>query len=167
MDICWREREQLTWMRGRIWCDVVVRYQGLYLRYMMHWCWFVSGRKTTQSYVMVRIFIKSLECRATIEVFIRAFWNRHPFQINQNPKGWLHFTYSQMICVQWFEENKKNACVAKSLLKEKQVSFGLEIPPGSFQAYQTPNIALKSLKSEIYKQKNLKRDFKSLKNSLQ
>lgn len=42
------------------------------------------------------------------------------------------------------------------------MSFGLEIPSGSSQAYQAPNRALKSLKSEIHKQtnKNLKRDFK-------
>ena len=45
--------------------------------------------------------------------------------------------------------------------KKKKMSFGLEIPSGSSQAYQALNTALKSLKSEIYKQKkNLKRDFK-------
>jgi hypothetical protein len=41
--------------------------------------------------------------------------------------------------------------------KEKQVSFGLEISSGQFQTYEAPNTALKSLKSEIHKQKNLKR----------
>lgn len=48
-----------------------------------------------------------------------------------------------------------------SVKKKKKKSFGLEIPSGSFQAYQAPNAALKSLKSEIFKQKYL------LKNSLQ
>ena len=48
-----------------------------------------------------------------------------------------------------------------SVKKKKKMSFVLEIPSGSSQAYQALNTALKSLKSEIYKQKkNLKRDFK-------
>ena len=53
-----------------------------------------------------------------------------------------------------------------SLLKNK-FSFRLEIPSGSFQASQPPHVAMQSTKSETQKQKNLKRDFKSFKNSLQ
>lgn len=55
--------------------------------------------------------------------------------------------------------------------QEKQLSFGLEIPSGIISSLPGMNTALKSLNSEIHKQakkkKNLERDFKSFKNSLQ
>ena len=46
----------------------------------------------------------------------------------------------------------------------KKMSFVLETPSGSSQAYQSPNTALKSLKSEIYKQtKKILKEISNLK----